>query len=273
MRVRPAAVAGRFYPGRGEALERQVSTYLDAVPPEAPGPSEPPAALKALVVPHAGYVYSGQVAALAYRLLRGASVAPDRVLLLGPAHFVPVDGVALSGAAAWATPLGEAPIDVGGRADLLGRDATLPVVVDDAAHQPEHSLEVQVPFLQVLLPGRQVLPVLVGEGDPAAVAALLQPWWDDAGTLVVVSTDLSHYEPDAMARRHDTATAEAVLGCDPDAIGDRDACGARPLRVLLTWAKRPSTTVRLLGLATSADVGGDPARVVGYGAFAAERTW
>jgi hypothetical protein len=219
-------------------------------------------------------VYSGPTAGLGYRLLDTEGPPPRRVLLLGPAHVVPVDGLALSSADVWRTPLGDAPLDIEGRDQLLARAAAtrpgVPVRVDDGAHQPEHSLEVQVPFLQTVLPDVPVLPVLVGLTAPDAVATLLTRWWDDPATVVVVSTDLSHYEPDASARAHDTRTAAAVLRADAGAIGDRDACGARPLRVLLALAARGHVQVRQLGLATSADSGGSPRRVVGYGAFAVE---
>jgi AmmeMemoRadiSam system protein B len=268
--VRPAAVAGLFYPADAGALRRQVQQLLDTAPcPPATQASS--GTLKALVVPHAGYVYSGRVAALCFRLLQATAATPARVLLLGPAHYVPVDGLALSGDGAWTTPLGEVPLDVGARGELLGRAARLPVTVDDEAHQPEHSLEVQLPFLQVLLPDVPLLPVLVGRGAAADAAAALQPWWDDPDTLVVVSTDLSHYETEPEARRHDARTVQAVLAARPDGVASRDACGVHPLRVLLTWASHAGTSVRLLGAATSADAGGGKARVVGYGAFAVER--
>jgi AmmeMemoRadiSam system protein B len=272
MLVRPPAVAGRFYAGSPRRLAADVAEHL-----ASPAPTEPTAAgrLRALVVPHAGYVYSGPTAGVGYRLL--PALAPDirRVVLLGPAHYVPVDGVAASSADAWETPLGDVEVDTEARDALFARAGARAgrgprVAVDDTAHAPEHCLEVQIPFLQQTLPGVPVVPLLVGTGDAGAVADLLEPWWDDPETLIVVSTDLSHYEPVDVARQLDARTAAAVCRVDADAVGDRDACGARPLRAVLTLAARHGATVRLLDLRTSADTAGDPLRVVGYGAFAVE---
>lgn len=280
-RVRSPAVAGLFYPADAPSLRRTVQECVDGPvrtpvgggPPAGDGAGRSPSALRGVVVPHAGYVYSGATAGLGYRLLDTERPPPRLVLLLGPAHFVPVDGLSLSSADLWRTPLGDVPLDAQGRDLLLERGASSrdPVRVDDEAHQPEHSLEVQLPFVQTVLPGVPVLPVLVGRTDPGEVADLLSLWWDDPRVVVVVSTDLSHYEPDASARAHDARTAAAVLRSDAGAIGDRDACGARPLRVLLTLAARGPARVRQLGLATSADTGGSPRRVVGYGAFSVEQ--
>lgn len=272
MRLRRAAVAGRFYPADPRRLSAAVAAYL-----AAPAPSEPAAAprLRCLVVPHAGYVYSGPIAAVAYRLLPALLGEVDRVVLMGPAHYRAVDGVAVSAADAWATPLGEVEVDAAARAGLMARaEATvadlLDVRLDDAPHAPEHSLEVQLPFLQATLPDVPVLPLLVGGGDADSIADLLDPWWDTPRTLFVISTDLSHYEPAAAARRHDARTAVAICRLDAEGIDDRDACGARPLRAGLHLAARAGATARLLDLRNSADTAGDPSRVVGYGAFAIE---
>jgi MEMO1 family protein len=267
MTVREPAVAGLFYPAGRRRLAEHVAACLDApIPGRAGGPS----GLRALIVPHAGYVYSGPVAGAAYRLLPPLRSRLRRVLLIGPAHMVPLRGLALSSASAWRTPLGDAPVDVPARSLLLEASAggAVPVAVDDAAHRPEHSLEVQVPFLQTVLPDLPLLPVLVGAGDTDAAADLLRPWWDDPDTLLVLSTDLSHYEPHGQAREHDARTAAAICRAEPDSIGDRDACGSQPLRVLLRLAQRTGDAVRLLDLRTSADTAGNPDRVVGYGAFA-----
>jgi MEMO1 family protein len=267
-RIRPPAVAGRFYPGDTRTLAADVHRYL-ADP--APWPQEPVAGPHAVVVPHAGYVYSGPTAGVAYRRLPGRQADVTRVLLLGPAHYVPVRGLALSSADAWRTPLGDVALDTAAGRDLVARARGLGTVaagVDDAAHAPEHSLEVQLPFLQATLPDAALLPVLVGEGDADAVARVLQPLWDDPGTVVVVSTDLSHYHPQAQAQLLDARTADAVVRADAAAIGDRDACGCRPLRAVLRLARDSAAPIRLLDLRTSADTAGDPGRVVGYGAFA-----
>lgn len=270
MRVRPAAVAGRFYPESARVLAADVDAHLHAPAPTEPAPAH---GLRALVAPHAGYVYSGPTAGVGYRLLPALGTTLRRVVLAGPAHYVAVRGVALSSADAWQTPLGRVPIDTAARDLVLARArevAGIAVAIDDEAHAPEHSLEVQLPFLQRTLPDVPVLPMLVGDSDSHAVADLLAPWWDDAATLLVVSSDLSHYEPVDVARRLDARTAHAIELADADDLGDRDACGARPLRGVLRLARRHRARVRVLDLRTSADTAGDPYRVVGYGAFAME---
>ncbi len=267
--VRRPAVAGLFYPADPAVLDAAVLAYLSAPAPEPPPPVT---RLRALVVPHAGYVYSGPTAGVAYRLLPSVAARVRRVLLLGPPHRVPVWGVEASGADAWESPLGVLPVDAAGRRHLVEADAASGralVAVADVAHAPEHSLEVQIPFLQATLPGVPVLPVLVGDADPNEVADLVEPWWVD-DSLVVVSTDLSHYEPDAAARRHDARTSAAIIACDTSRIGDADACGAQALRVLLSVARRHGAVVHELDRRTSADTAGSADRVVGYGAFAVE---
>lgn len=259
--MRPPAVAGAFYPAdAAELAEALRLAFADAVRPEpdAPVPG-------ALVVPHAGYVYSGAVAASAYLRIEPARHRIRRVVLLGPSHRVPLRGLALSSADAWATPLGLVPLDPGAGATL--RD--LPGVgVDDRAHGPEHSLEVQLPFLQTVLDDFALVPLVVGDAATDEVAAAIDALWSGPETLVVVSTDLSHYHPYADAVRLDTRTAAAVATLRPDDITDRDACGARPLRGLLRTAGRRHLSVRQLDLRNSGDTAGDKERVVGYGAFA-----
>ncbi len=222
--------------------------------------------LVGLVAPHAGYVYSGAVAGAAYSLLtRQIRSRVSRVLLVGPAHYVPVRGIAVPGAAAFATPLGYLPVAV----PLRNAALRLPgVVVDDYAHEPEHSLEVQLPFVQRCLANVEVLPCLVGLCAPGRVAALLDLVWRDPSTLVVLSTDLSHYLDLAACRRRDAATVAAIQALDEAAVADDDACGARPLRGLLHQARRTGATVELVDQATSADAIGSADRVVGYGSFA-----
>jgi AmmeMemoRadiSam system protein B len=257
--VRPPAVSGRFYPADPAVLAADVDRFLAEGLGEAPAPH-------AVVVPHAGYPYSGPVAGSSYRLVAARAGTVERVVLLGPAHFSWVPGLAVSSVAAFDTPLGRVPVDAGAREQALAASAA--VAVDDEAHRPEHSLEVQLPFLQRCLDEVPVLPLLVGQPEAATVADVLQLWWDDPGTLVVVSTDLSHYEDYATARRLDTRTAEAVVGVRPEDLGDRDACGAYALRGLLTLAWRRGAGVRLLDLRSSGDTAGPRDRVVGYGAFA-----
>jgi AmmeMemoRadiSam system protein B len=254
--VRPPAVAGQFYPADPDELRAVVDRLLAGVDPV----DEPPA--RAYVVPHAGFRYSGAVAAQAYARLAGAPV--DTVVLVGPAHYVPLRGCAVPTTQRWATPLGDVTIAAELARELVAARRT---GADDAPHAPEHSLEVQLPLLRRALPDAQVLPVLVGNAGPAEVAALLTAA-DRPGTVLLCSTDLSHYlnQDDALAA--DARTIQAVLARDPTAVGDRSACGRHPLRGLLNWAQAAGTVPRLLSHRTSYDTTGDPTRVVGYASFA-----
>lgn len=259
--IRPPAVAGTFYPADPESLVEALDTSLAA----AQAPAEGTAVPKALVVPHAGYVYSGPVAAFAYlRLAPGRSVI-RRVVLLGPSHRVPVDGIAVPGSDAFATPLGLVPVAEEARRAVLA----LPnVAVDDLAHAAEHSLEVQLPFLQVVLESFEVLPLAVGRSRPEHVAAVLDAVWGGPETVVLASTDLSHYLGYEDAAVRDRRTAAAIAALEPEAIGDIDACGAYALRGLLYAAGARHLTVEQIDLRSSGDTAGDRRRVVGYGAFA-----
>lgn len=254
-RVRQPAAAGTFYPGGADDLAGMVDDLLgSAKPVEGALP-------RAIIVPHAGYPYSGPVAATAFTPLRGSGIG--RVAILGPAHFVRLRGSAVPAVDAWRTPLGDVPID----AELRETAAGLGALVDDAPHEPEHSLEVQLPFLQrVLGDAFSVLPVAVGRSSPGEVAELIAALLPMA--FVVVSTDLSHYQDDATAKVLDRRTADAVLAREPDAIGSEDACGVDALRGIVELARRDELDVCVLDLRTSADTAGDPWRVVGYGAFA-----
>jgi AmmeMemoRadiSam system protein B len=260
MRIRPAAVAGRFYPAAPSALADLVDGLLDDVRTE-PHPARPVAA----VAPHAGYEYSGAVAATAYAVLGLWREHITRVALLGPAHFVPLEGMAVPAMDAFATPLGSVEIDDDARTTITGMPG---VVVDDRPHEEEHSLETQLPFLQRTLdPAVRVLPVTVGRTAPPTVAALLASLLAVEGTVAVVSTDLSHYLQLRAARARDARTAAAIRARDAAAIGPEDACGHWALRGLLHHAAERRMDVELLTLGTSADSGVDPRRVVGYGAF------
>lgn len=249
MRVREPAVAGMFYTADPDELQREVEGYLA----QATAGPQPPG----VIVPHAGHIYSGPVAAFSYARVQSAK----RVVIAGPAHFVPVRGVAAPWAETWRTPLGDVPIDQEAiTAAGLHRD--------DAPHVPEHCLEVQLPFLQVQLePGWHLLPMLVGRADSAQVADILEPFLLDPDTVVVLSTDLSHYHPYAQAQVQDRRTAEHIVGRRWDLIADVDACGAYPLRGLLLAADRLGLAVHLLDLRNSGDTAGPPDRVVGYGSF------
>jgi AmmeMemoRadiSam system protein B len=258
-RVRPPAVAGLFYPGDADALVAAVGRALDVgVPNGEPAP-------KAVIVPHAGYEYSGAIAGVAYARVARLRGTVTRVVLLGPAHQAPFDGLAVCDADELATPLGVVPIDDDLRRRVLAHPG---VVRDDRAHAAEHSLEVQLPFLQRTLGKFTVLPLAVGDAEAAEVAAVLELVWGGPETLIVVSSDLSHYHDYATARSRDRRTADAVVAGDASAIGDLDACGARPIRGLIVAAQRRGLVTRLLDLRNSGDTAGDRERVVGYGAFA-----
>ncbi len=260
MRVRPPAVAGTFYPADPAALRSFVERALS----QAGRPAAATVAPKAVIAPHAGYVYSGSVAASAYARVVAARERISRVVLLGPAHRMAVPAVAASGADAFSTPLGIVPVDTARRDALV--DAGY-VVVHDAVHAHEHSLEVQLPFLQVCLGDVAVLPLAVGHVAAEDVALVLEEVWGGDETLIVVSSDLSHYHDHATATQLDRRTAAAIVSKRPERLGARDACGVLAVRGLLIAANRLHLDVELLDLRTSADTAGDPARVVGYGAF------
>ena len=259
--VRRPAVAGFFYPSDLSELAESVNDcFADAVRPAQGAPAP-----KALVVPHAGYIYSGPVAASGYLRLAPVAATVRRVVLLGPSHRVPLRGLAVSKADAFATPLGLVPVDDEARRAALG----LPGVrLDDAPHALEHSLEVQVPFLQSVLDHFTLLPLAVGHTPPETVAAVIAALTGGAETLIVVSSDLSHYQPYDVARQQDQRTAAAVVALDPAGIDDLDACGAYALRGLLCWARTEGRAVERLDLRNSGDTAGDRSRVVGYGCFA-----
>ena len=259
MSVRPPAVAGMFYPAEPGALAGTVDRLLGSV---AVPVGEPDAS--AYVVPHAGYRYSGRTAAHAYARLRAREI--DRVVIAGPAHRVPVRGCAVPAATHWATPLGTVPVDVEGVEALAAAGLA---AVDDVPFAPEHSLEVQLPFLQRVCAGPfAVLPVAIGlstveESGPALAAVAGR-----AGTVLLCSTDLSHYQSEAVAWAQDAGTVRAVLDLAPERIGARDACGAFALRALLTHARGAGLRPALLHQTTSAEASGDTGRVVGYASFA-----
>ncbi|MHB1091793.1 AmmeMemoRadiSam system protein B [Thiobacillus sp.] len=260
--TRPAAVAGMFYPDNPAVLKRTVSELLAHASASAAG-ARPP---KALIVPHAGYVYSGAVAASAYARLGEQRARIRRVVMLGPAHRVYVRGLALSDADRFATPLGDIPLD---RAGMQRLSALPQVTLSAAAHQMEHSLEVQLPFLQQALDDFQLLPLAVGEATPEEVAEVLEAVWGGDETLIVISSDLSHFLPDAVARKVDGATVEAILALNPQ-LGHEQACGATPVNGLLLAARRHGLQPVALDVRNSSDTAGDPQRVVGYAAFAFE---
>lgn len=257
--MRPAAVAGLFYPDDAEALRADIR---DALAGAHPAPSA--AAPKLLVVPHAGYDYSGPIAAQAYAALAPWAARILRVVLLGPTHRVAVRGLAAPTVEAFETPLGTVRLDRAALAAL----ADLPqVVASDAAHAKEHSLEVQLPFLQTVLGDFTLVPLAVGDASPGEVAEVLARLWGGDETLIVISSDLSHYLPYARAQAVDRATVERILHFATD-LDPHEACGARPLSGALLIARERGLQPRLLDLRNSGDTAGDRSRVVGYGALA-----
>lgn len=260
-KVRPAAVAGRFYPSDPVALRALITDLLAHVPP-ATGPAP-----KALIAPHAGYPYSGPIAASAYAQLLPARDQIKRIVLFGPSHFVALVGLATSSAEAFATPLGIVPVDV----EAVRAVRSLPQVSEmDEAHAREHSLEVQLPFLQCVLGDFTLVPLTVGDTTPEDVSEVLDTLWGGPETRFVISSDLSHYHDSQTARRLDQATAKAIEALKPAAIGEERACGSMPIRGLLQAARRHGLRARTVDLRSSGDTAGPRDKVVGYGAFVFE---
>lgn len=257
-KMRDPAVAGTFYPSDPRALRAQVGQLLaDAGAAEV--------APKALIAPHAGYVYSGPIAASAYKILVPRAHAIRRVVLLGPSHFVPFRGMALPAAGAFRTPLGDVELDESACAAIDGRHG---VVRSAEAHAREHSLEVQLPFLQVVLPQFKLVPLAVGFAPAEDVAAVIDALWGGDETLIVVSSDLSHYLSYQAAALVDDVTAKAIERLDEKPLDGDHACGCHPIRGLLRVARERGLRVVPLDRRNSGDTAGDKRRVVGYGAWA-----
>lgn len=259
--IRPPAVAGMFYPADPRVLQSLVNELLaQAASGEAVGDNVP----KVLVVPHAGYIYSGAVAAQAYARLARLRHRIERVILLGPAHRVPVRSFALSAAQSFSTPLGIVPLDQGAWRTLQRRND---VVVDDRPHAFEHCLEVQLPFLQTMLDHFELVPLLVGDAPPEAVADVLSLLWGGDETLIVISSDLSHYHRYDEARAMDRGTIADILQLR-GTLDPEQACGARPLNGLLHLAASRGLRPQLIDLRNSGDTAGDRSSVVGYASLA-----
>ncbi|WP_114313240.1 AmmeMemoRadiSam system protein B [Thermus caldifontis] len=257
--VRPPAVAGYFYPKEAERLRQEVEGLLQRAR------SSPDPGIRGLLSPHAGYVYSGRVAAEGFRTLSAWQGRAGRVFLLGPSHFVPFFGVAFYPYRAWATPLGEVAVDLEGGRRLMEKGP--PFLTYEEPFLEEHSLEVLLPFLQVALPGTPILPLLFGETSPKEVAEALLPELRE-GDLVVASSDLSHYHPDPVARKRDQRTLERALALDVEGVAQGEACGHLPWATLTALARSLGWRPKLLAYATSAEASHDPSRVVGYAAVA-----
>ncbi len=261
--VRPPAVAGLFYPGKARDLERAVEEYLAAA--ETGGPASRDRPPRALIAPHAGYIYSGPTAGAAYATLASGADNIRRVILVGPAHREAFVGIALPNAASFETPLGRVPVDI----DACARLRALPgIAVFDRAHRLEHSLEVQLPFLQRLLGRFAIVPLLVGDASPGEVATAIAALEGEPGTVTIVSSDLSHYHDYETARRMDAATARAIEALRPEAIGPDQACGRLAIQGLLERARARGLDATTLDLRNSGDTAGPRDRVVGYGAWA-----
>ena len=257
-KVRPPACAGRFYPAYPTELLQKVKYLLaSAKTPDGPAP-------KAIIAPHAGYEYSGPVAASAYACLQSARDTIKRVVLIGPAHCVEFAGLATSSADAFSTPLGSVSVDKNAIAQLR----LLPqVMVFDQAHEPEHCLEVQLPFLQAALDGFALVPLLVGDAVDEEVAEVLAALWGGPETCIVVSSDLSHYHDYQTAKAADEETSLVIEGLRGEQLDGSQACGARPIRGLLQLARERGLRPRCVDLRNSGDTAGRHDRVVGYGAF------
>jgi AmmeMemoRadiSam system protein B len=265
--VREPAVAGSFYPDSAKNLASSVDGLLADVrraSDQWPTGRHP---LRGIVVPHAGYPYSGPIAATAYALLAAQEPRPRRIVILGPSHFQPLQGWAVPTHRAWRTPLGEVPLDDSTRRIALDEGA----IADDDPHRSEHSLEVQLPFIQRVCPGVPVLPIAMGQQPPREAAEMFAAIMTE-DTMLVVSTDLSHDHDADTARRLDSRSAAAIVALDHESLGPSDACGCSALRSSIAWALDAGLEARLLDLRSSADTAGDPRRVVGYGAFALERS-
>ena len=258
--VREPAVAGMFYPADSRELQGTIKGYLESADAAGPVP-------KAIIVPHAGYIYSGPVAATAYARIIKARDRIERVVLLGPAHRVGFRGLAASNADFFSTPLGKIPLDTGIISQLL----QYPQVhrLEDA-HRQEHSLEVHLPFLQEVLDDFLLIPLVVGECSPDEVCEVLEQVWGDEKTLIVISSDLSHYHEYSIAQTMDSATSRAIEALEPEAIGYDHACGRNPVNGLLLAARKHGLKAHTIDLRNSGDTAGPKDQVVGYGAYSFE---
>ena len=258
--VRQPAVAGMFYPADRHALQQMLTDMLS----EAAVPASIDQQPVAIIAPHAGYIYSGPVAATVYRYLVPFKQRIKRVILLGPSHRVPLSGLAMSSASHFATPLGMIPIDTESYRKIADHPA---VKLSDAAHAQEHSLEVHLPFLQMVLEDFVLVPLVVGDASKEQVASVLKALDPQADTLIVVSSDLSHYHDYRTAKQLDQQTSDAIVHLQPENIGYEDACGRNPVNGLLLLAKEKHLHVQAIDQRNSGDTAGPRDRVVGYGAY------
>ena len=260
MNVRPPAVAGTFYPADSIRLREMVRGFLEtAVSPQIPIPTP-----KAIIAPHAGYLYSGPIAGSAYVHVAPLAGKIKRVIMLGPAHTMAFQGLATTSAHSFQTPLGDVPIDQ----KAVQQALTLPQVqILDAAHVREHGLEVHLPFLQEIVKSFSLVPFVVGTTTPEVVTEVIETLWGGPETLIVISSDLSHFLNYEQARTLDKATCDAIENLQPEAVTRDGACGRRPIQGLLLSARQRGMTVFTLDLRNSGDTAGSKNRVVGYGAW------
>jgi AmmeMemoRadiSam system protein B len=256
--IRQPAVAGTFYSANSEVLANDIKSLLEW----APSVTEHTLP-KAIIVPHAGYIYSGQTAAIAYSCLAAGRKTIKRVILLGPVHRVPIRGLALPNADAFLTPLGEIELD---KAAITSIAHLEQIIVSPAAHAQEHSLEVQLPFLQSVLDDFKLVPLAVGDATPVEVAEALDVLWGGPETLIVISSDLSHFLPYDIAQKVDSETVQNILDMK-DELTHHQACGGTPVNGLILAARRHHLKPKLLNLCNSGDTAGDKNRVVGYASF------
>lgn len=256
--TRPPAVAGSFYPRTAESLNRTVTNFLAGANVEARPAS------RGVIAPHAGYMYSGAVAAKAFASLKSSADRFRRAIVVGPAHFVPFKGIAAPSHRAFATPFGDMPVET---EPIFSLADEARIVVDNEPHAPEHALEVELPFVQTLFGALPIIPLLFGFTSAEAIAAVITRLWTE-DTLLVVSSDLSHYEDYETASLHDAQTAKAIETFDEAAIGPADACGHLAVRAALIAAKERGLAIERLDLRNSGNTAGDKRSVVGYGAWA-----
>lgn len=257
--IRPPAVAGMFYPENPDVLRDIIEQDLAQATPTAAATFP-----KVLIVPHAGYIYSGSIAANAFALLEPYRQLIKRVVIIGPSHRVGFNGAALSSADDFDTPLGTIPVDKDARAKLSGIAG---IHVIDKAHAAEHSLEVQLPFLQFLLDKFSIVPIVAGDAEPQLIAKIIETLWGGPETLIIISSDLSHFHQYQTAQQLDQATSQAILDLDVNAIDSQHACGCVGIKGLLTFAQRHPLEVSVLDLRNSGDTAGSKDSVVGYGAY------
>ena len=257
--IRPAIVAGLFYPASSHALLTKIKYDLDSVTPPANLPRP-----KALIVPHAGYIYSGPIAASAYALLVPYRQQIKRVILIGPSHHVAFNGLALSSADYFNTPLGQIAVDKEAQTKISTIEG---VGILEQAYTEEHSLEVQLPFLQSVLNDFKIVPIVAGNASPQIVDKVIETLWGGPETLIIISSDLSHYHDYNTAQQLDNTTSQAIVSLDIDAIDSQHACGCIGIRGLLSFAQHHPLDTRILDVRNSGDTAGDKDRVVGYGAY------